>query len=180
MRPRIKVLVVDDSAVVRQTMTEILSSDSRIEVIGAAADPFIAADRLRDNVPDVITLDIEMPRMDGITFLQKLMSQHPIPVVICSGLAGKGTETALKALEYGAVEIIEKPRLGTKQFLEDSKVRICQAVKAAAEARIRRLPARPAIQVVPKLTADGTVLLKRLSQAVAGERPGSRAGRSPP
>ena len=157
MRPRIKVLVVDDSAVVRQTMTEILSSDSRIEVIGAAADPFIAADRLRDNVPDVITLDIEMPRMDGITFLQKLMSQHPIPVVICSGLAGKGTETALKALEYGAVEIIEKPRLGTKQFLEDSKVRICQAVKAAAEARIRRLPARPAIQVVPKLTADAII-----------------------
>jgi len=157
VRPRIKVLVVDDSAVVRQTMTEILSSDSRIEVIGAAADPFIAADRLRDNVPDVITLDIEMPRMDGITFLQKLMSQHPIPVVICSGLAGKGTETALKALEYGAVEIIEKPRLGTKQFLEDSKVRICQAVKAAAEARIRRLPARPAIQVVPKLTADAII-----------------------
>ncbi len=154
MRPRIKVLVVDDSAVVRQTMREILSSDPRIEVIGAAADPFIAADRLRDDVPDVITLDVEMPRMDGITFLQKLMSQHPIPVVICSGLAGRGTETALKALEYGAVEIIEKPRLGTKQFLEDSKIRICQAVKAAAEARIKRLPSRPAPQVVPKLTAD--------------------------
>ncbi len=154
MKPRVKVLVVDDSAVVRQTMTEILSSDPGIEVIGAAADPYIAADRLRDKVPDVIMLDIEMPRMDGITFLQKLMSQHPIPVVICSGLAGKGTETALKALEYGAVEIIEKPRLGTKRFLEESMIRICQSVKAAAVARIRRLPASCAAKAFPKLTAD--------------------------
>lgn len=157
MRHRIKVLVIDDSAVVRQTMAEVLSSDPGIEVTGTAADPFIAADRLRDQVPDVITLDIEMPRMDGITFLQKLMSQHPIPVVICSGLAGKGTETALKALEYGAVEIIEKPRLGTKQFLEESKIRICQAVKAAAAARIRRIPARRFSHVVPKLTADAVI-----------------------
>lgn len=154
MKRRVKVLVVDDSAVVRQTMAEILSSDPVIEVIGTAGDPFIAADRLRDRVPDVITLDVEMPRMDGITFLQKLMSQHPIPVVICSGLAGKGSETALRALEYGAVEIIEKPRLGTKQFLEESRIRICQAVKAAAEARIRPIPARTGLPVTPKLTAD--------------------------
>ena len=157
MRRRINVLVVDDSAVVRQTMAEILSSDPGIEVAGTAGDPFIAAHRLRDEVPDVITLDIEMPRMDGITFLQKLMSQHPIPVVICSGLAGKGSETALKALEYGAVEIIEKPRLGTKQFLEESKIRICEAVKAAAVARIKRIPARSISQVSPKLTADAVI-----------------------
>ncbi len=157
MKRRVKVLIVDDSAVVRQTMTDVLSSDPGIEVIGAAADPFIAAERLKDKVPDVITLDIEMPRMDGITFLQKLMSQHPIPVVICSGLAARGSETALKALEYGAVEIIEKPRLGTKQFLEESKIRICQSVRAAAEARVKRIPARPSIQVTPKLTADAII-----------------------
>src|SRR5919204_3187861 len=106
MAKKIRVLIVDDSAVVRQTMTELLATDPQIEVIGSAADPFIAADRLRQEVPDVITLDVEMPRMDGITFLQKIMSQHPIPVVMCSSLTEAGSETALKALEYGAVEII--------------------------------------------------------------------------
>src|SRR5512136_2337029 len=108
MGKKIRVLVVDDSAVVRQAMTEILSSDPHIEVIAVASDPFVAAERLRKEIPDVITLDVEMPRMDGITFLKKIMSQHPIPVVICSSLAGKQTETAFKAIEYGAVEIIHK------------------------------------------------------------------------
>ena len=85
--PKIRVLIVDDSAVVRQTLCEVLSSDPEIEVIGTASDPFVAADRIAEQVPDVITLDIEMPRMDGLTFLKKIMSQHPIPVVICSSLA---------------------------------------------------------------------------------------------
>jgi len=153
MSPRkIRVLVVDDSAVVRQTLTEVLSSDEEIEVIGAAGDPFVAADRIRDEVPDVITLDIEMPRMDGLTFLQKIMSQHPIPVVICSSLAQEGAESTLKALEYGAVEIIAKPRLGSKQFLEESQIVLCQTVKAAASARLR--PIQPRHAVEPKLTAD--------------------------
>ena len=152
MRKKIRVLIVDDSAVVRQTMKEILSADQRIEVMGTASDPYIAARKIRHEVPDVITLDIEMPRMDGLTFLHKIMTQHPIPVVICSGLAGKGTDNAIKALEYGAVEIIEKPKLGTKQFLEESKVRICDVVKAASMARKKRLS--PIRQVEPKLTAD--------------------------
>src|SRR5208283_4645766 len=112
MANRIKVLIVDDSAVVRQTMTEILSSDPAIDVIGAAGDPYQAAERMREVVPDVITLDVEMPRMDGITFLQKLMSQHPLPVVMCSSLTENGSETTFKALEYGAVDIIQKPKLG--------------------------------------------------------------------
>ena len=95
-------------------------------------------------MPDVITLDIEMPRMDGLTFLQKIMTQHPIPVVICSSLAEEGAQSTLKALEYGAVEIIAKPRLGSKQFLEESRVMLCQAVKAAAAARVRRtIPVTP-------------------------------------
>src|SRR6202142_3641531 len=132
----VRVLVVDDSAVVRQTMTNVLSSDPEIEVIGTAGDPFVAADRIQEQIPDVITLDIEMPRMDGLTFLKKIMSQHPIPVVICSSLAEEGAQSTLKALEYGAVDIITKPRLGSKQFLEDSRITLCNAVKAAAAARL--------------------------------------------
>jgi two-component system chemotaxis response regulator CheB len=151
-KPRIRVLIVDDSAVVRQTLSDVLSGDPAIEVIGTASDPFVAAGRIGEQVPDVIMLDIEMPRMDGLTFLQKLMSQHPIPVVICSTLAEEGAPTTLKALEYGAVEIIAKPRLGTKQFLEESRVVLCEAVKAAAAARLR--PSTPRRAVEPKLTAD--------------------------
>ena len=151
-QPKIGVLIVDDSAVVRQTLTEILSSDPAIEVIGSAADPFVAAERMRTRIPDVITLDIEMPRMDGLTFLQKIMSQHPVPVIICSSLAEEGAQTTLKALEYGAVDIITKPRLGSRQFLEESRVMLCQAVKAAACARIR--PVSAPRKVEPKLTAD--------------------------
>ena len=120
--PKIRVLIVDDSAVVRQTLSEVLSTDPEIEVIGTAADPFVAAERIAEQTPDVITLDIEMPRMDGLTFLQKIMTQHPIPVVICSSLAEEGAQSTLKALEYGAVDIITKPRLGSKQFLEDSRI----------------------------------------------------------
>jgi len=156
MKKKIKVLIIDDSSVVRKTMKEILSSDPGIEVIATAPDPFIAAEKLRYEIPDVITLDIEMPRMDGITFLRKIMSQHPIPVVICSGLTEQGAETTLKALEYGAVEIIQKPRLGTKQFLEESKVRICDAVRAASMVRRQRLPEKP-YEVVPKLSADAVI-----------------------
>jgi two-component system chemotaxis response regulator CheB len=149
---RIRVLIVDDSAVVRQTLSEVLSSDPEIEVIGTAGDPFVAAERIAEQLPDVITLDIEMPRMDGLTFLKKIMSQHPIPVVICSSLAEDKAQSTLKALEYGAVDIVTKPRFGTKQFLEDSQIEICNAVKAAASAHVRVL--QPSHTVEPKLTAD--------------------------
>lgn len=157
MPAKVKVLVVDDSAVARRTLTDILSSDPGIVVMGAAADPLIASDKMRKEVPDVITLDVEMPRMDGLTFLRKIMAQHPVPVVICSGLAGRGTQTAVRALECGAVEIIEKPRVGTKAFLEESRVRICEAVKAAARARLKVLPEARPLTVEPKLTADAVV-----------------------
>jgi two-component system chemotaxis response regulator CheB len=164
MKKKIKVLIVDDSAVVRQTMEEILSSDPGIEVIATASDPYIAADRIRNEVPDVITLDVEMPKMDGITFLQKIMSQHPIPVVMCSSLTENGSETALKAMEYGAIEIIQKPRMGTKQFLEESKIHICDVVKAAAVAKVKRTSAKT-IKVSKKLTADA-VIAKAKSNAM--------------
>jgi len=155
MPKKIKVLIVDDSALVRQTLEAVLSADPAIEVMGTATDPYSAAKKLCIDIPDVITLDIEMPRMDGLTFLQKLMSQYPIPVVICSSLSKKGSETAFKALEYGAVDIIQKPCLGTKKFLEEARIAICDAVKAAALARGKK---RPKIHVVePKLTADAVL-----------------------
>lgn len=156
MDKKIKVLVIDDSAVVRKTMEVILSSDPRIESVTTAADPFIAAEKIRHEVPDVITLDIEMPKMDGITFLQKIMDQHPIPVVMCSILTEKNSETALKAMEYGAVEIIQKPRIGAKEFLEESRIRICDAVKAASLVRVKRISTK-IIKVTPKLTADSVI-----------------------
>ncbi len=159
---RIRVLVVDDSALVRQTLSEVLSTDPAIEVIGTAADPFVAAEKISEQVPDVITLDIEMPRMDGLTFLQKIMAQHPIPVIICSSLAEQGAQSTLKALEYGAVDIIAKPRMGSKQFIEDSRILLCQSVKAAAGARLR--PFTPGRRVEPKLTADA--VLPRATRAM--------------
>lgn len=162
--PKIKVLIVDDSAVVRQTLQEIISSDSRFEVIATASDPFIAVNKIEEEVPDVITLDVEMPRMDGITFLQKIMSQHPIPVVICSSLSEKGSETALRALEYGAVEIIQKPKLGAKQFLQESAIHICDVIKAASLVNVKKISVRRT-EVQPKLSAD-VIIPKLTSKAM--------------
>jgi two-component system chemotaxis response regulator CheB len=159
----ITVLIVDDSAIVRQTLADILSSDPEIEVIAKASDPFLAAEHISRQVPDVIMLDVEMPRMDGLTFLQKVMSQHPIPVVICSSLAASGSDTALRALEYGAIEIILKPRLGAKQFLEEAKIRICDTVKAAAASHVKRLAFHQR-DVPPKLTADAVLAKARIGQ----------------
>jgi two-component system chemotaxis response regulator CheB len=154
---KIRVLVIDDSASVRQTMTAILQEDPEIEVIGAAPDPFSAARRIQDEVPDVITLDVEMPRMDGITFLRKLMTQCPVPVVMCSSLTEEGSETLLQALEAGAVDVILKPRIGVADHLVEQHFQIRETVKAAAKARVgRRRPADPASPGGPqkKLTAD--------------------------
>jgi two-component system chemotaxis response regulator CheB len=153
----IRVLIVDDSASVRQSLKEVLESDPGISVMGMAADPFAAAERMRAEAPDVITLDIEMPRMDGLTFLQRLMAQHPIPVVICSTLAEQGSDSALAALEHGAVDIITKPKLGSREFFAESCVRICDVVKSAARARVRRRTPAAKIEVRPKMTADAVL-----------------------
>jgi two-component system chemotaxis response regulator CheB len=162
MTKPLRVLIVDDSAVVRQTLSEVLSSDPEIEIMATAADPFIAADRIAEEVPDVIVLDVEMPRMDGITFLQKLMSQRAVPVVICSSLSDGGAETTLRALEYGAVDIVTKPKLGTQEFLLESRETLCHVVKAASQARIRLM--RP---VEPALTADAVLPRGGTSSAMA-------------
>lgn len=166
MKQTIKVMLVDDSAVVRQTLREVLESDPQIEVVNASADPIFAQKHLETMRPDVIITDVEMPRMDGLTFLRSIMETAPLPVVVCSSKTEEGSENAIKALEYGAVEIIQKPKLGTKQFIEESKVRICDAVKAAYLSRNKLsslvAPARPEAgrqrsldrEVSPKLTAD--------------------------
>lgn len=154
MGRKIRVLVVDDSALVRSALSQVLTSDPEIEIMAMARDPIVAALKIRNEVPDVIILDVEMPRMNGITFLKKIMSQHPIPVIICSTLAVEGGQTALSALESGAVEVMEKPSLGTRIFFEESKIRICDTVKAAAMVKIKMYKHVKPIKVSPKLTAD--------------------------
>lgn len=136
---KIKVLIIDDSAVVRRALHYIFSSDRQLEVMPTASDPFAAAKIIKNEIPDVITLDIEMPRMDGITFLQKLMAQYPVPVIVISTLTEKGTATALKAIDLGAIEVLAKPKLDTKHKLHDSKIQLCDIVKAAAKAKVSRL-----------------------------------------
>ena len=175
MGRNIKVLVVDDSAVVRKAMTEILESDPAIEVVATASDPFAAVEKIRSVLPDVITLDVEMPRMDVFTLFHSIMTKHPIPVVMCSSLTEEGAETTLRALEYGAVDVITKPKIGVQRFLEDSRIRICDSVKAASQARLSLLPAgkrhsRPS----EKLTADvmlapptGKAMLRTTEKIVA-------------
>ena len=151
---RIKVLVVDDSAVVRQAMTGLLSRDPEIEVFAAVADPLLAMDRMKQQWPDVILLDIEMPRMDGITFLKKIMAERPTPVVICSTLTEQGAKTTLVALAAGAVAIITKPKLGVKSFLHEASDEIVSAIKAAARANVKRLVPSPSDRLRPASPAD--------------------------
>lgn len=165
MNKPIRVLIVDDSASVRQSLKQVLETDPDIQVMGTAADPYVAAEHIKREVPDVITLDVEMPRMDGLTFLERLMSQHPVPVVICSTLTEAGSESGMAALEKGAIDIITKPKLGTKEFFQESCIRICDAVKSAALTRNR--PVRQAVvRAAPKLTADAVIAKASSSMAM--------------
>ncbi|MBT9371598.1 chemotaxis response regulator protein-glutamate methylesterase [Rhizobium sp. CSW-27] len=158
MGTKTRVLIVDDSASIRQALTMLLSADPEIEVIGVAPDPFVAARKIREEIPDVITLDVEMPQMDGITFLRKVMSQHPIPVVMCSSLTEEGSETLMQALEAGAVDIIQKPKIGAADHLAESAERVRSVVKAAAKARLGKMRRfRPKDSPPAKLTADAVL-----------------------
>ncbi|GAB4056736.1 chemotaxis response regulator protein-glutamate methylesterase [Uliginosibacterium sediminicola] len=152
----IKVLIVDDSAVVRQVVSGMLAGSPGLEVMAAVADPLLAMERMKMQWPDVIVLDVEMPRMDGITFLRKLMSERPTPVIICSTLTEKGAKTTMEALAAGAVSIIAKPKIGLKQFLTESANEMVAAIKAAAGANVKRLaqPRAEPLTVQPKNTAD--------------------------
>jgi two-component system, chemotaxis family, protein-glutamate methylesterase/glutaminase len=155
-RRRLKVLVVDDSAVVRLGMPTVLSRD-RALAVEVAADPFIAMAKMKHFRPDVIILDLELPRMSGLTFLRKLMREDPVPVVICSAVAGPGTEAGIRALEEGAVEIIAKPQFQVREFLDDSAVRLIDAVRAAAMARLGRRRPETDDVVEPSLSADAVL-----------------------
>jgi two-component system, chemotaxis family, protein-glutamate methylesterase/glutaminase len=135
----INVLIVDDSAVVRQVLTEILTTDRSIHVLAAVADPLFAMQRMRTAWPDVIVLDIEMPRMDGITFLRKIMAERPTPVVVCSTLTTRGAATTLQALAAGAVTVVGKPKLGARSYLLDASNELIHAVKAASHANVSNL-----------------------------------------
>jgi two-component system chemotaxis response regulator CheB len=155
----IKVMVVDDSAVVRQVVAGLLGAAPGMQVVAAVADPLLAIERLKQQWPDVIVLDVEMPRMDGITFLRKIMAERPTPVVICSTLTEKGAKTTLEALAAGAVAIVTKPRLGLKQFLNESADELVSTVRAAARANVRRVAGAPRGDATPvavpaKNTAD--------------------------
>src|SRR5579863_6981091 len=151
----LQVLVVDDSAMVRQVMQAILGTDRRIEV-KAAANPLIAWAKMQKEAPHVVITDLEMPRMDGLTFIRKIMAEMPTPVVVCSGLAARGTELALRALEEGAVEVITKPKVGVRDFLHESAVTLLDAVWSASEAQLRSRP----MAAIPGLTADVVIARK--------------------
>lgn len=166
-----KVLIVDDSAVMRQLLTEILSRDPAIEVIGAASDPFIAREKILRLQPDVLTLDVEMPRMDGLTFLEKLMRGHPMPVVMVSSLTERGCETTFRALELGAVDFVTKPKLDVTNGTVDLAAEILEKVKAAAGAKIaRRNKPRPAPEPVAPATnghAAGRSMIRTTQKVIA-------------
>lgn len=137
MSNRIKVLVVDDSALMRKLLSEFLSRDPQIDVIGAAPDPFVAREKIKALNPDVLTLDVEMPRMDGLTFLENLMRLRPMPVVMVSSLTERGAETTLQALELGAVDFVTKPKIDLEAGLREYADELVAKIKAAARARVR-------------------------------------------
>jgi two-component system chemotaxis response regulator CheB len=135
----LNVLVVDDSAVVRQVLTSLLAGEAGMNVT-SASDPLIAMEKMKRARPDVIVLDLQMPRMDGLTFLRQIMDRDPIPVVVCSSVAESGTEAAFRAIAEGAVEIVRKPKVGIRDFLYESAVTLVDAVRAASQARIANHP----------------------------------------
>ncbi|QHI97500.1 chemotaxis-specific protein-glutamate methyltransferase CheB [Xylophilus rhododendri] len=153
--PAIRVMVVDDSAVVRQVLTGLFNAAPDMQVTHAVADPLMAIERLKEGWPDVIVLDVEMPRMDGITFLRKIMQERPTPVVICSSLTERGARTTVEAMAAGAVAIVTKPQLGLKQFLQESGEELLSTVRSAARARVRRSTAPPPVQ--PRHNADAVL-----------------------
>ncbi len=155
----LQVLVVDDSAMVRQVMQAIMSTDRRIQV-KAAADPIIAWTKMQKEPPHVVVTDLEMPRMDGLTFIRKIMAEMPTPVVVCSGLAARGTELALRALEEGAVEVITKPKVGVREFLHESAVTLLDAVWSASQAQLK-----PRLASIARLTADAVLPRKSKSSS---------------
>lgn len=166
----IKLMIVDDSAVVRQVLTQQLSDVSDINIIGSARDPIFAMKMMESQWPDVIILDIEMPRMDGITFLKKIMAERPTPVVICSTLTENGAKATMEAMSSGAVDIITKPKVGLKGFLEESRNVLLHSVRGAAKARMRNVQSHTKAAVVPKQSADSVLRPEAKAMDVTTDR----------
>ncbi|WP_088279587.1 chemotaxis response regulator protein-glutamate methylesterase [Ideonella sp. A 288] len=164
----IKAMIVDDSAVVRKHLSELLTAGG-IEVVATAADPLFAWPKLQSNPPDVLVLDVEMPRMDGISFLRKLMAEHPLPVVMCSTLTEAGCETTMQALAAGAVGFVTKPKMGLKTFLEDRSNGLVDAVKAASKANLRAMGPRASgpAPVLPSPTMSPTAMAETTDRVIA-------------
>src|SRR6187549_4044100 len=158
MQRKIKVLIVDDSALVRQILVEILKTAKDMDVVGTASDPFLARDRIKELNPDVLTLDVEMPRMDGLTFLANLMRLRPMPVVMVSSLTEKGADTTLKALELGAIDFVSKPKIDLAGTLADFGEEILAKIRIASGARVHARSAPvPPTRVAPKFSADAII-----------------------
>ncbi|MCV6824366.1 MULTISPECIES: protein-glutamate methylesterase/protein-glutamine glutaminase [Halocynthiibacter] len=180
---RYRVLIVDDSVVVRMVLSKLLSADPMLEVVGAAKDAREARDLVRRLNPDVITLDVEMPEIDGLSFLRVLMKHHPLPVVMCSSLVGRGSDILIQALEAGALDAIEKPKMGAKEFFLEAQTQICDTVRGAAMARIpvagkrqeRRRRPRDVEYAAPspgnKLTADAVLPPRPLISSQTAKHP---------
>lgn len=169
---RIKVLIVDDSALVRQVLTQLLEGFADIEVLGSAPDPLFAMNKMNKEWPDVITLDVEMPRMDGITFLKQIMQTRPTPVLICSSLTEKGAATTVQAMQAGAAGIFTKPQLGVKDFLQASKQQFADAIREAARTNTRNLlprqlqtPVAPMLQ--PVINTDTQAMARTTEKVIA-------------
>lgn len=169
---KIRVLTVDDSALMRQVLAQLLSRDPGIEVVGSAPDPFIAREKIKLLNPDVITLDVEMPKMDGLTFLEKLMAGHPMPVVMVSSLTEVGCDTTLRALELGAVDFITKPKIDLREGMEEVAQDLIAKIKAAAMAKVgNRRPAAQgaagAASLASRLLSSGSSMLKTTDTIIA-------------
>jgi two-component system chemotaxis response regulator CheB len=163
----LRVLIVDDSAVVRQTLSSIVNSQPDMTAV-VASDPLIAFDKMRHSLPDVIVLDLEMPRMDGLTFLRKVMAENPLPVVICSEFVGEGSEQAFRALEQGAVDLITKPRVGLRNFVEESALMIVDTIRGAAGARASlRVAAAPKTATLRPIPRQQPATVRRSDQVIA-------------
>ena len=172
MEIKIRVLIVDDSALVRQMLSGMLSADADIEVVGTAADPYIAREKIKQLCPDVITLDVEMPRMDGLTFLKNLMRLRPMPVVMVSSLTARGADITLEALEVGAVDFVRKPSCNLAQEFQDYANEITAKVKVAARSQVSTRPWKQMVsgEVPAKLTADAILRKSRGNQFRTTER----------
>ena len=167
---KIKVLIIDDSALVRKLLKDILDSDPGIEVVGAAPDPLIAIRKIKDLKPDVLTLDIEMPKMDGLTFLSRLMRASPMPVVMFSSLTEHGADATIKALSLGAIDFLTKPRIRISEGIEDLRIDLCSKVRAASSAKLKKAISPPNLMVPPKLGMDAVIKSDRSIHVSEGSK----------